>query len=183
MTDRVRPTSPRLAPLDPSTLDEKTQADVPPGALNIFRTLAHHPDLMRRWLVFGAHVLGKSTLPAREREILILRIGWRCGAEYEFGQHTVIGLREGLTNDEVHRTTGAAEDPAWSPVDRLLITATDELYDDQCITDATWAALAEQWSEKQLLDLVFTVGQYQLVSMALNSCGVQLDDGIPGWPT
>lgn len=177
-----RPTEPRLAPLDPADLDEETQAIVPPGSMNIFRTLAHHPKLLKRWLVFGNHVLSKSTLPERERELVILRTGWRCGSPYEFGQHTVIGERSGLSMDEIQALTTDPGDHDWSAGDRALIAAADELHDDQCISDATWAALAGTWNEKQLLDLVFAIGQYTLVSMALNTCGVQLDDGIPGFP-
>ena len=155
---------------------------MPAGALNIFRTLAHHPKLLKRWLVFGNHVLAKNTLPERERELAILRVGWRCGAEYEFGQHTVIGRNAGVTDDEIVALTGPLGDHAWSEGDLHLLTAVDELHDDQCITDDTWAVLHERWNEQQLLDLVFTVGQYTLVSMALNTCGVQLDEGIPGFP-
>lgn len=177
-----RPREPRLAPLDPATMDDETRRYAPPGSFNIFRTLAHHPKLLKRWSVFGNHVLSKSSLPAREREIVILRIGWRCGARYEFGQHTVIGTREGLSDAEIVALTGDPADHPWSPVDRALIDASDELHDDQCISDATWAALQTNWSTEQLLDIVFAAGQYTLVSMALNTLGVQLDDGLPGWP-
>lgn len=182
MSHRPRPSAPRLEPLDPSTLDGAVAEIVPPGSFNIFRTLAHHPKLLKRWLVFGNHVLAKSTLPAREREIVILRIGWRCGAEYEFGQHTVIGERAGLTDDEIRALTGDPADHGWSDADRALVIAADELHDDQCISDATWSALQETWNTEQLLDIVFTAGQYTLVSMALNSLGVELDDGLPGFP-
>lgn len=182
MTRPPRPSSPRLQPLDPATLDEETRSIVPAGALNIFRTLAHHPKLLKRWLVFGSHVLGKSTLPARERELAILRVGWRCAAEYEFGQHTVIGRDAGLSDAEITALTRSLADHPWSDADRALLTAVDELHDDQCITDDTWTELGERWTDQQLLDLIFTVGQYTLVSMALNSCGVELDDGIPGFP-
>ncbi len=78
--------------------------------------------------------------------------------------------------------TKELDDHDWSEVDRTLLAAVDELHDDQCITDSTWAALTTSWNEQQLLDLVFTVGQYTLVSMALNSCGVQLDEGVSGFP-
>lgn len=164
-------------------MDDEARAMAPEGSLNIFTTLARHPKLLKRWLVFGNHVLAKSTLPARERELAILRVGWRCGAEYEFGQHTIIGQRAGVTDDEIVALTRDLADGAWSEADRTVLVAVDELHDDQCITDQTWAALAQRWTEQQLLDLVFTVGQYTLVSMALNSLGVVRDDGVPGFPT
>jgi 4-carboxymuconolactone decarboxylase len=182
MMARIRPTRPRLTPLRPEEMDEETQAIVPAGSLNIFATLARHPKLLKRWLVFGNHVLAKSSLPARERELAILRVGWRCGAEYEFGQHTVIGQRAGITHDEISALTGELEDGGWSEADRALLVAVDELHDDQCITGQTWEALRQRWDDQQLLDLIFTVGQYTLVSMALNSVGVQRDEGVPGFP-
>ena len=168
--------------MDPAELDEETRKYVPEGAHNIFRTLAHHPKLLKRWLVFGAHVLSKNSLPERERELAILRTGARCGAEYEFGQHTVIGRAAGVTDDEIVALTRPLDQHEWNDADRALLTAVDELHDDQCLTDDTWNTLVRRWEHQQVLDLIFTVGQYTLVSMALNSLGVQLDEGVPGWP-
>lgn len=147
---------------------------------NIFKTLCNHPQLLRRWLVFANHVLGKSTLPARERELLILRIGWLCQAGYEWGQHVLIGREAGLSGAEIQRIKQGPEAEGWSEGDRLLLQAVDELHADAHISDVTWAALATEWSTQQLMDIVFTVGQYNMVSMVLNSFGVQPDAGLPG---
>ena len=180
------PRIPALAPEDWS--DEAKQALAAIGrpggmpALNIFRTLAAHPKLTKHWMVFANHVLGKNTLPPREREILILRIGWLCRAEYEWAQHVVIGKREGLSDDEITRIGIGADAPGWSEPDRALLRATDELWNDAMISDGTWRELSRFLSTEQLMDVVFTVGQYNLVSMALNSFGVQLDPGLPRMP-
>jgi len=183
----VRLTTPRVPPVtDESSLDAEARellaaTSVGP-AVNIFRTLIRHPKLFKRWMVFANHVLFKSTIPPRDREILILRTGWRCGAEYEWGQHVLIGKAASLTDDEILRITEDANAAGWDPFDAALIRAADELHDDAFVADTTWATLAERYSEKQLLDAVFTVGQYTLVSMALNSFGVQLDHGVSGFP-
>jgi 4-carboxymuconolactone decarboxylase len=140
-----------------------------------------HPALFKRWTVFGGYILSRSTMPARERELLILRTGYRCNSPYEFHQHTRIGLDSGLTQDEIKRLTQPLT--GWSPRDHALLQAADELHDDQMITDETWAKLRESWDDKQLLDMLFTVGQYTLVSMVLNTLGVQTEDGSKGWPT
>jgi len=150
--------------------------------LNIFQTLARHPKLLKRWLVFGNHVLFKSTLSPRARELLILRTGWNCRAEYEWGQHVVIAKQIGITDEEIARITRGPDVPGWDPFEATLLRAADELHRDSRIGDATWKALSVHYDVQQLMDLVFTVGQYTLVSMALNSFGVPLDDGIPGFP-
>jgi alkylhydroperoxidase family enzyme len=152
-------------------------------ALNIFTTLARHPQLLKRWLVFGSHILGGSTLSPRARELLILRTGYRCKSEYEWGQHARIARMVGLSDEEIRRITGGPDAPGWEPVDALLLRAADELHDDQVIGDRTWGGLRERLDVKQLLDLVFTVGQYTLVSMALNTLGVERDEGVEGFPT
>ncbi len=182
----MRLSEPRVAPLEESQWSEQAKEVMAPfveqgRVFNIFKTLAHHPDLMRRWLVFANHILGKSTLAARERELVILRIGYLCQAGYEWGQHVEIARRAGMSDDEIRTAKTGPGTPGLSDLDRLLLQATDELHADAHISDATWAGLTEHLTTQQLMDLVFTVGQYNLVSMALNSFGVQLDEGLPGW--
>jgi alkylhydroperoxidase family enzyme len=183
----MRLSAPRIPPVnDPSELPEEareilSQVSLGP-AVNIFRTFIRHPKLLKRWLVFGNHVLFKSTLPPRERELLILRTGWRCRAEYEWGQHVIIGRAAGLTDEEIARVTQGPAASGWEPFDATLLRAADELHEDHIVGDETWRALGERYSAQQLMDLVFTVGQYTLVSMALNSFGVQLDPEVPGFP-
>ena len=183
-----RLTTPRVPPLDESQWSDEVR-ELLDGlmraggrVLNIFGTLAHHPGLMKRWLVFGNHVLGKNTLSPRDRELAILRIGWLCRSEYEWGQHVVIGRGAGISDEEILRVAEGPDAPGWSEGDAVLLRAVDELHDDAMIGDATWKALSDRYDTQQLLDLVFTVGQYNLVSMALNTLGVQLDEGIEGFP-
>ena len=179
----MRMDAPRVAPLEPGELDASILerfGGVP--ELNIFKTLARHPKLLTRWLVFGNHVLGKSTLPPRERELVILRIGWLCQAGYEWGQHVGIGRDCGLTDEEIERIADGPDAPGWDEFDRVLLRATDELHADAFIADATWQALTERYSTEQCMDLVFAIGQYNLVSMALNTLGVQPEDGLPRLP-
>lgn len=182
----MRLSQPRIAPAtDVRALPDEAR-DLLSGlsagpAVNIFRTLVRHPKLMKRWLVFANHILFKSTLPVRDRELVILRIGWLCRAEYEWGQHVIIGRAVGITDDEIARITEGPGDAGWTPFEAALLRATDELHADAMVSDETWKVLAAEYSTEQMMDLVFTIGQYALVSMALNSFGVQLDPGVEGF--
>src|SRR5262249_21270347 len=156
---------PRLNPLAEDAWDDETREllsrlKMDGRVFNIFRTLAAHPKLLRQWLVFGNYILYKSTLPPRERELVILRIGWLCQAEYEWGQHVVIGKRAGLTDDEIKLIKEGPGAAGWNEFDALLLRAVDELHAHAFISDAVWNALAASYSAQQLIDLVFTVGQY-----------------------
>ena len=177
----MRLTSPRIAPLQNAEMDAEQQEIVAPmgeRVINIFRTIIQAPKAAKGFLAWGNYVLSKKNdLPAREREIVILRIGFLCKSGYEWTQHVPIGVRAGLTEDEVARIKGGADAPGWSPSDQALLRASDELHHDQFITDATWAALKAHFSDKQCMDVVFTAGQYTQVSMILNTFGVQLDAG------
>ena len=117
----------------------------------------------------------------RHREILILRIGWLCQAGYEWGQHVLIGKASGLTDSDISAIKEGHQASNWDDIEALLIKATDELHQDAFVSDATWNGLEKSYSQEQLMDLVFTVGQYNLVSMALNSFGVQAEDDLPGF--
>jgi alkylhydroperoxidase family enzyme len=177
---------PRVPPLrDDEFSDEAKEivakASVGPEAANIFRTLANHPKLLKRWTVFAGHILGKNSLDVRLRELAMLRIGWLCQAEYEWAQHVRIARQAGFSDDDFRRIAAGPDADGWTDEERAVLQATDELHADAFVTDDTWAALSRTLSTEQLLDLVFTVGQYNLVSMALNTLGVQLDDGLEGF--
>ena len=180
MADRQPRLQPRTAADDPRLPELFSKGlNGPDGTpLNIFGTLAHHPDMMKRWLVFAAHVLSKNTLPERDRELLILRTGWNCRSRYEFSQHVVIGLRAGITAAEIEMVKAGPTAP-WDAHDRLLLQAADELHERSELDSGSWAALMAHYSTEQVLDLIATVGNYHLVAMFLNSTGVQLDQGVP----
>jgi len=163
--------NPRIAPLGSSET-----------GINITRTLENHPALAEAWLTFARHILGGSTLPPRDRELLILRIGFLCGSEYEWGQHTRIAKTVGVTDEEILRVIEGPDADGWAPFDSALLRAVDELHSDSEVSDLTWNELATRYDTKQLMDTVFTVGQYNLVSMALRSFRVPLDEGVQGFP-
>jgi len=175
---------PRIAPLiDPSPeveeLLDKTR--IRQGRpLNIFATMAHHPRLLKRFNVLGGLFLGRGVLPARERELVILRTAWRTGCVYEFGQHTLLAHQEGLTEDEIKRVT--EESAEWPEGDAPLIRLADEVHTNRDVSDELWAQLKSRWGEAELIELVALAGFYGMVATFLNATRVQLDPGVPGWP-
>jgi 4-carboxymuconolactone decarboxylase len=178
-------TEPRIPPLtDPSPevaeiLDKTKIRPGPP--LNIFATLAHHPRLLKRFNVLGGLFLGRGLLPARERELVILRTGWRTRCEYEFGQHVLLGRAAGLDDEEILRVTrDGAQWPGEG--DALLIRLADEIHETHDVSDELWTALAGRWSQAELLELVTLAGFYGMVSGFLNAARVQREPGAPGWP-
>jgi alkylhydroperoxidase family enzyme len=180
-----RPASSRIPPLPADERSPSAQAvldtvTVPASDLNIFTTFIRAEGLTRRWLPFGGKLLN-GKIPARDRELLILRTGWNCQSEYEWAQHVVIGRAAGLSDEEILRVP-AGPGAGWSEFDSTLLRAADELHAEWCITDATWADLANVYDTPQLIELPMLVGHYHMIAMTLNSLGVQLDPGFSGFP-
>src|SRR3954471_18338473 len=98
--------TPRIPPLPREGRDPRTEELLAAlrgsdgSELNIFSTLARHPKLLKRWSAFGGVLLYGGVLPARERELLILRTALHCHAHYEWGQHVAIALATGLMPEE-----------------------------------------------------------------------------------
>ncbi len=183
----THPRTVRIPPLPENERDEKTHDLLRPlqvdGAdLNIFATLVRHPRLFSRWSAFGGMLLVRGELPARDRELLILRTAWNCNADYEWGQHERIARATGLSDDEI---AGAARGPdtgSWSALDAALLRACDELHHESSISDDTWAILAEHYDDHQLIEVCMVIGQYHLVAFTLNSLGVEREPGVEGLP-
>lgn len=176
---------PRLPPLRAEELDHEARellAGIPltAQASNIFTTFVRHRGLFRKWMPFGGKLLA-GKLPPRDRELLILRTGWHCRSEYEWGQHVLIGRTAGLTGAEIERVKAGPDAPEWSPADAILLRTADELHELSRITDATWAVLAERYDELQLIEVPMVVGHYHMVAYALNTFGVPRDAGVPGF--
>ena len=147
----MMPQEPRLEPIEQENWNaeqrellgkQSMRGNVP----NIFKTLIHHEKLTRRWLVFASHILSKSTLSARDREIAILRTGWLARSNYEWGQHVLIARQAGISDDEIRLAKTGPDTAGVTQLDRLLLQATDELHSDAHITDDTWQGLAENYS-------------------------------------
>ena len=179
-----RPIGPRLLPVhDPAPEVAELLAGMPHRhgkPLNVFATLAHHPRLLKRMNVFGGLFLAHSTIPLREREIVILRAAWRAGCVYEFGQHTLIGKDAGLTADEISGLGGGPHD--WSPPDRLLVGVADQIHARARLDDATWTKLHDAYGDISAIELVFLAGFYRMLAGFLTTVGVEAEEGVPGWP-
>ena len=175
---------PRIAPLDPPfppELDALLAKMTPPGVpagLALFRTLAKNPTLAERMTATGAHFLGKgSSLPLRDREIVIDRMCARCGAEYEWGVHVAaFAQAAGLSEADVRHTVSVPADPdAWQPHEAALIAMVDALHETSTVDDATWSALAPHYDEAQLVELVALAGWYTMIAFVCNALRVPLE--------
>ena len=170
-----RVTTPRIPPLPYDQWDTDALSAISGGRKlppnNVLGLLAQHPALARAFLTFNVHLLTASTLPARTRELAILRIAWRRRCRYEWAQHVLIARRAGITDEEIAGIRAG---------DATLITrAVDELDGDCCLSDETYRELAAELDDRQLMDLVFTIGTYGLLAMAFNTFGVELEPGLP----
>ena len=180
----ARPTQARIQPRqDLIEKIKERQRDSPVNAINVSATLAHNKPLNRAFGPFAQAVLFEGGLSRRNVELAVLRMGWNCQAVYEFGQHTLFGLDAGLTHAEIYAVTRPLNQHPWTDEERIVLQAVDELYADDCVGEETWNAAAERFSDAEMLHLVMAAGCYRVVSGVLNSCGVELDDGVPGWPT
>lgn len=178
------PTAPRIAPLDPPytpAIAEFLARWMPPGAdvepLALFRTMAVHEELTGRMRPLGAGILGSDVVPARLRELVILRTSARCGAEYEWGVHVVGFARSlGFTEEQLHATVHAGPDAGcWADDEALVLRLADELHDGATLSDATFDALRGRFTDAQVLEFVICAGWYHVIAFIIGTARVPLE--------
>ncbi len=150
--------------------------------LGVWSTCANAPGLCNAWLEFTDYLLRESSLPIRDRELLILRIGYLNQGAYEWAAHRGLALSVGINEDELKDITIGSSADSWSEWDSALLKAAEELHESALVSDETWANLTRRYDNRQMMEVVFTVGQYNLVAMYLNSLGVQFEEGWIGFP-
>ncbi|MFI6772477.1 carboxymuconolactone decarboxylase family protein [Nocardia sp. NPDC050412] len=187
-------TAPRLVPLPVHEWDERTIAMLcghvgaadrylsgepdAPRMPNILGVFAHHAELASAWLAFNGLLLERPALDPLDRELVILRVAWRSGSGYEWSQHARMAAGLGLDEHQIRAVRHGPAAPGWSPVQRLLLTTTDELLERHCVTDRTWTELARHFDERQLIELLFVAGSYLCLAMVFNSVALQPDPEI-----
>lgn len=155
---------------------------LPGTGLAVSRTFARHPDLAQPRGRRANYINRVSPLQPRDREMLILRIGWNCQAEYEWAKHVgTVGRARDRGVDPVAVAEGP-EAPGASGADATLLRVVDELYQDAMVSDTTWAALTARYGLVEAMSVVYTPSSYRATSMSLNAYGVQLEDGDEGFP-
>lgn len=180
-------TSPRIAPLDPpyaSATEDLFRIVMPEGMdpLVLFRTLARSERVLSRFMRAG--VLDRGPIDIRDRELVILRTTARCDSEYEWGVHVAAFARAIGLSDEVIEATrcAAAEDPVWTPAQARLVRLCDELHERSTVSEGLWAELAAHYDEPQLLELVYLVGLYHVVSFFANALELPREPAAEGFP-
>lgn len=160
---------PRVRPLPPDEWDDFTKAN----PYNVFATLARHPGLYRAWLRFGGALLD-GALPARDRELAILRTAHHCHSAYEWAQHVRMARQAGLTDQEIDSVR--RPDALWPVEDLLVLQVADDLHYAGDLTDATWAALCDRYDEPARIELVMLVAHYRMLALVLRTFRVQIEE-------
>lgn len=158
-------------------VDRWTGADAAPVP-TVLGALLHHPPLAAKWLAFSNVLLGAPTLGARSRELMVLRVAWRTRAWCEWVQHVLMAERCDIVPADIDAIAADSLADGWTPLERDLVIATDELLDTHSVGDATWARLADDLDEQQLVEVVFTVGSYLCLALAFNSFELELEEGV-----
>jgi alkylhydroperoxidase family enzyme len=142
----------------------------------VSRTFAKYQKLNERWSPRQTFILRTSKLTPHQREMLILRMGWNCRSEYEWAKHVGnVGRARDHGLDPAKIAEGSSAS-VWGTLDRALLHASDELYRDGIVSDATWLALSEKLDNGLIMSAIFTTADYRAISLSLNTYGVQLDD-------
>ena len=172
----------RVAPFDRLS---GPRIDVPEDAQGIAPLLQFCPertDTCRKYWDYTINFVRNYTIPLRDKELLILRTAWLSRGDYVWGRHNIMGQNAGLTDEEIQRITRGPDAPGWSDFDATLLRAADGLHLSRFVSEATWDALAERYTQEQLVEVVLIVGNYTQLTMFQNTLGVQLPPDIEGLP-
>ena len=162
-SDEVREMFAAMAGLSPDSIDHN----------HVLKTFAQYPALTQPFLQFNRHLLSTSLLPVRLRQIAILRVAWSRSARYMWASHLRMSLRLGLTREDFEAVKQGPAVAHWSDIERTILRAVDQLCERSDLDDQHWNALAAHLDRRQIMDFVFTVGAYILLTLAFNSMRIQ----------
>jgi alkylhydroperoxidase family enzyme len=172
----------RLKLLSARDLPEQDQ-DVLERPINLYRVLAHVPELARRYRAMGRWIRFESSLDPRLRELVILQVGVATGNAYEASHHVRIGREQGLTDHDVRavvaETRGEATD--LGELERTALQAARELTLHARLDDRTWRKLGRWLNDGQRLELSTVVAYYNMTVRIIEAVQLDVEDDYVGY--
>lgn len=144
---------------------------------HLFSTLGRAGGLFRGWLHYSGRLMPGGKLRRRDTELVILRVAHRRDCGYELDHHRKLGRRAGLSSSELDRVALGPTADGWSAGERALLTAVDQILDTRDIDDAAWAALADFYDDRRLLEIVLLVAQYDGLATTIGTLRISRDFG------
>ncbi len=178
------------APIAPLTLDAAQQTSAtraqPFHRLETPRvegaTCDASSEVCRAFNEFNRRFRKPTAVPERDKELVVLRTGWLSRANVVWARHAAYAREAGLTDEDISRVTVGPDAPGWNPFDATLLKAADELHVSRFISDRTWNALGQRYTNEQRLEVVMIVALYTQLAMYQNTIGMQLRPGETGLP-
>ncbi|MCP5074503.1 MAG: carboxymuconolactone decarboxylase family protein [Rhodobacteraceae bacterium] len=150
------------------------------GRLNVYRTMAHHPDLLAAWALLREHVVKCSALTPEQREVVILRSGHRLDADYEWAHHVYRTRAMGMADERIASIAG--ELSGMSAEDATIARAVDALFDRAQLSGPEKTALEALTSAQGVLDVMATVGFYSTLGFIVKTFDTPIDAEVAGAP-
>ncbi|ETX30551.1 carboxymuconolactone decarboxylase family protein [Roseivivax isoporae] len=144
--------------------------------LDVYRTMAHRPDLLAAWAPLRDHVVVKTALGAELSEIAILRIGHRAGSRYEWAHHVVRARALDMPDARIASVAGPLDGMATD--DAVIAGAVDRLFDHQGLRPEDAEAVRALVGTDGLFDLIATFGFYMTLAALLKTAGTPVDADV-----
>lgn len=177
------PRIPLLAPDEARRAAEGVGISAPMAELNIFRVLLRHPQLAKRINDLLMQLIFKGRLDGRLRELVIMRLGWATGSDYEWTQHWRVARQLGVSEQDLLAVRDWRASERFGPVERAVLAATDETLEQGRIAPQTWRLCEELLGDADvLIDLVVAIGNWRMIASLLLSLEIPVEEGTPSWP-
>jgi alkylhydroperoxidase family enzyme len=175
---------PRIAPLNPDQLSDEARDLVArlranfgqsgPVIPEAVATMLRHPSLYQAQVDFVLARTKVLVTSPRDMELVILRTGWLLKSGYIWGEHLPLAKKAGITPEQIEALTQGSSAPGWNDRDRALNKLCEELHETSCVTDETWQIIAQNFSDKEIIEIITYIGIYHEVAFTYNALRVRL---------
>jgi alkylhydroperoxidase family enzyme len=145
--------------------------------VNLYRVLAHSPEICRAFIRFGNRLLFKGALPPKLRELAILLVSERTDSHYERSKHREIAVSVGVPQSQVDAVKTWFDSDGFDEKERAVLQYADEVIRDVRAAPETFEALRPHFNEEAIVELTTVIGFYCMVSRILENLQVELEEG------
>ncbi|HIG42969.1 MAG: hypothetical protein ABGY96_30255 [bacterium] len=180
----------RLSPIDRNNLNEAQQTVLEAiergprgnarpgiGMIGPFGAWVRAPSVGGAAQALGAAIRFGSSVPENIKEVAICTVGAHFKSKFEFSAHKRLGMQAGLNETQLNQLRDG-ESPTFEGDEMISYRIASEMLETHGITDQTYKAGVDAFTETCMIELVTTIGYYCLISLTLNSFQIPLEDGM-----
>jgi uncharacterized peroxidase-related enzyme len=150
---------------------------------NMFRVMAHRPEIFATMQDHFAAVLNTGTVPTKLKELIIVRTSQVNETPYCLASHTVLARGLGWSDEQLSHLADWQQRDDFTPAEKAALRLAETMTRNaNAVTDEQFAELRKYYDEGEVVELMCAIGLFNYFNRFNNALRMEPTKAGEGGP-